>query len=579
MFNIIKWLSLATLGIVSMVLFAYPEVIFVGLLFLIIPGLIMIVTPTVFVYLLATFSIRIFLPLRSEVLSHVIAFVIALGLSAAVMHGYRVEEQRQFDQAVLPEIEPLQKLSLAGDILLKWPQKVYGRENEVICDFLCTALLDIPGVTSVTKMCEAGAATFRLGPGNPGKPVAPEAPEKLMMTFWQLDKKLNQQQGDPPKLEDRGLKAAWGLRFARGDELKQDQPMGPESAEWTIEFVEQSEKGLPCIYRLEIRDKDGKVMARKSRVTHKVPAPLFYFGFNLGGVREPSEFNLGGSIVSNQPRNFYLDEEVELLHFVNIARPKVPKDIGKQIEKMVVEVLDNDRATEAQLKVVPMWLGQLKHDEKGVHTELFARILLDERIADPWKPLSSVIKDDTDLTPLRAGLAKRYLRAEDWESECWYIKKLKSLPAGTFKEPTDDELAIFRDAQLNFRASIFLERMADRGPSVIPELLSLLEASEQHPFGLRSNLWEGIRNAFRRLGREASPAAPKILSMIRNKRRDYLYGWDNEVGWLVTLRLIGVDDEDLDPEYSQNSAEDAARVRKAVEAEVEDYLRDKKGRR
>jgi hypothetical protein len=67
--------------------------------------------------------------------------------------------------------------------------------------------------------------------------------------------------------------------------------------------------------------------------------------------------------------------------------------------------------------------------------------------------------------------------------------------------------------------------------------------------------------------------------MIRNKRRDYLYGWDNEVGWLVTLRLIGVDDEDLDPEYSQNSAEDAARVRKAVEAEVEDYLRDKKGRR
>ncbi|MFO0180687.1 MAG: hypothetical protein ACK517_02780, partial [bacterium] len=78
---------------------AFPQLVVVGLIYLIIPGLILYAIPNIFVYLLATFSIRAVLPLRSEFGAHLAAFSITLGLSAAIMHGYRVPEIRRFEQA------------------------------------------------------------------------------------------------------------------------------------------------------------------------------------------------------------------------------------------------------------------------------------------------------------------------------------------------------------------------------------------------------------------------------------------------------------------------------------------------
>ena len=572
--NSLKWIFLVFLGLAAGLVLAFPSLVVVGLIFLIIPGLILYAIPNIFVYLLATFSIRAVLPLRSEFGAHLIAFSLTLGLSAAIMHGYRVPEIRRFEQAAIPEIEPPQKLTLAGDIFLDWPDEDYRPKGQVDCDFLCTALLDIPGVTSVTRTCQAGSASFRLGPGNQGTPVMPVKPEKIL-EFQAFDRRqgIGQEQHD---LDERSLRAAWGLRLASGEELRRDQTLKAEDAEWTIEFVMQRKEGLPTIERMEIRDKDGTVRVRKSLVQHDVPAPLFYFGFDIGSSSDGfagARFMLGSFRFSNPTKFYSLRKELELLRFTNITRPAVPKDIMARIEEMVSGVLDNPNATESQLLVVPKWISSLPRNAKGDRNAMFARILLDERIADPGELLRKVIPNDSDLTPLREGLAKRYLNPENADSKWWYIEKLVSLPDGTFEWPSDDERAILNEAvMLHGTASPFVERMADQGPQVIPELLSLMEATRNKASGGRRNLWEGIRNAFNRLGQDAAPAAPRILSMIHGRSKDFLNEHDDMIGWLVTLRLIGVEETELQRILIRESIENIDRILEIVNKNVQEHL-------
>ena len=571
MTNSLKWTILVPLGFVAGLVLTFPMLVVVGLYCLIIPGLILAKIPTVFVYLLATVIIRDKLPLRSDTHAYLVASSLTLVLSASFMSVYRIPEKWRFDRAALAELKPPQKVNLAGDIFLNWPDEIEGQESEVVCDFLCTALLDIPGVTSVTRTCKAGSATFRLGTRNAGTLVVPNKPERLLIKFHELDDEPSDhlrrfQLKEQQKQDVHSLQAAWPLRIASGEELRRDQPLTAEAAEWTIELVKKQEAGQPIIERMEIRDKDGKVVVRKSLVQHEVPSSLFRFQFGADvskGGRPRPRFTVGTSEISNRMADSF-DGVFELLQVTNIARPAVPQDIGNRVEKIVREVLDNPKANETQLLILPTLISQLPNATKGEHIDNFARLLLDERIADPWQSLDSVISIEADLTPMRAGLAKRYLDALSDDSKSWYVKKLVSLPDGTFKEPSREERAIFREALSSHDAWPFWERMADQGPSVLPELLSLLESSRKQSPDERAKLWEGIRNVFKRLGFDAAPASPKILAMIQKSPDDFLDTRDNTIAWLITLRLMGVEEKDLRRLLQRMSPEDKGRILKAV---------------
>jgi hypothetical protein len=580
MTNSLKWTILVPLGFVAGLVLTFPMLVVIGLYCLIIPGLILAKIPTVFVYLLATVIIRDKLPLRSDAHGYLAAFSLTLVLSASFMSVYRIPEKWRFDRAALAELKPPQKVNLAGDIFLHWPDEIEGQESEVVCDFLCTALLDIPGVTSVTRTCKAGAATFRLGTRNAGTLVVPNKPERLLIKFHELDDEPSDhlrrfQLKEQQKQDVQSLQAAWPLRIASGEELRRDQPLTAEAAEWTIELVKEQEAGQPIIERLEIRDKDGKVVVRKSLVKHEVPSSLFRFQFGAdvsNGGRPRPRFTVGTSEISNRMADSF-DGVFELLRVTNIARPAVPQDIGNRVEKIVREVLDNPKANEIQLLSVPTLLSQLPNATKGEHIDIFARLLLDERIADPWQSFDALISSETDLTPLRAGLAQRYLYASsDDYSKSWYVKKLVSLPDGTFKEPSREERAIFREALSYHHAWPFWERMADQGPSVLPELLSLLESSREQSPSERAELWEGIRNVFKRLGFDAAPATPKILAMIQKSPDDFLDTRDNTIAWLITLRLMGVEQKDLQRLLQRMSPEEKGRILEAVNQEVRQHL-------
>jgi hypothetical protein len=571
----LNWSVFVPLALLTGLVLAYPTLVFIGLFFLVIPGLVFSWLPTVFVYLVPTLIIRDKLPLRSELAAYLVAFSLTLMLSASFMFVYRIPDKLRFDRAALPDMNPTQKVDLAGDIFLNWPDTIEGQEREVVCDFLCTALLDIPGVTSVTRTCKAGSATFRLGPRNPGTLVVPREPEQLLVKFQEIDPEEKDyirkaQKQKQQELDVRSLQWVWPLRIARGEELRRDQPLPVEAAEWTIEFVKKRGAGEPSVDRLEIRDKAGKAVVRKTLVQYEVPAPLFHLQFRTDpskGDRPRPRFAIGTITISNRMSSFD-DASLDVLRLTNIFRPTVPQDLGDRVEKIVRDVLNNPKANETQLLMVPTLLGQLPNIKSGNHIDIFARILLDQRIADPWQSLDTLISSETDLTPLRAGLSKRYFNARSEDAKSWYVKKLVRLPDGTFTEPSNDERAIFREALLTNYALPFLERMADQGPSVLPELLYMLRSLRDVSAWHRPGLSEQIRNAFKRLGPDAAPAAPKIIAMIQKSPDDFLDTQDDAIEWLVALRLMGVEEKDLLRTLRHMSSEDAARILAAVNQRV-----------
>jgi hypothetical protein len=194
------------------------------------------------------------------------------------------------------------------------------------------------------------------------------------------------------------------------------------------------------------------------------------------------------------------------------------------------------------------------------------------RVGDPWQLFDPLLSSELDLTPLRAGLSKRYFSAASEDSKSWYVNKLASLPEGTFNEPSDEERAILRQALFARYASPFLGRIADQGPSVLPELLLMLENSRKLSPQKRSELSKELRNALKRLGSDAAPALPKILAMIESSPSHFFDRHEDKIEWLVTLRLLGVEEAEVQRILGRQSTENVDGIMEIVNKEFQKHL-------
>ncbi|MCA8995621.1 MAG: hypothetical protein KDA80_01500 [Planctomycetaceae bacterium] len=536
------------LGLLTAVIMALPGLVIIGYVFLVIPGLILTVTPTVFVYLLATWIISLALPRQLGIGAAFLAFFASLGMSALLMQPWRTAEQQKFVEAALPDVLPVEQVRLTGDVLIEWPQSRWPERDEVTCDSLCVALLDAPGVTSVTRRTATGAATFRKGADTPGELVVPDQPQDIFETFAKLGADRKNLRFEARRQAEREILADWALRIAEGEEFRKDEPLPSAECDWTISFVKSREEGQPQFERLEVQDKTGRVRVRTSLVKHFVPARFFYYGFDCGDFLNSfrnAKFYVGGDIVSNQQKYYSLDPVLELLRSVEIALPVPRPNVIEALEGRLLSSLANPQATDAELMLGPMWISQFQYNADPEHLDTIAKILMDERIADPSESLRQAFPSRLDLTPLRSGLARRYFTAADPESKNWYVDSLIGLPDGTFAEPTDDERAIWDEALSTHEAAAFVERMADQGRPAIPDLLALLDESLEQPWHGRWRVLRGICEAFKRLGPEAIDAAPRIHSMIQDSPHTLLNSSGDRREWLVALYLMGTAVEDL----------------------------------
>ena len=153
MIKITLWVS----GILAAIAVLSPGSVVLGLYLGILPGLILAVAPTIFLYTAAFALLRTVLrrglPPLGRVAINTAAAALTVTAGFALAAPVAREGQRAFAAATKNDVTPPQPVSIEGDVLLDrvgdgWSP--VGRSKGDACDALCAALLDTPGVRSVT---------------------------------------------------------------------------------------------------------------------------------------------------------------------------------------------------------------------------------------------------------------------------------------------------------------------------------------------------------------------------------------------------------------------------------------------
>ena len=135
-------------------------------------GLILL-APTLFLYLAGVWGVSAVLPIRRVWLARAAASVIVVGAACLAVLPLRLAALAEFDrQAQVKDIIPAAPIMLSGDVRIEDGYAFTTRA----CDNLCLAVLDLDAVTSVTVADPDGATTFRLVPAAEADPSAVVAP-------------------------------------------------------------------------------------------------------------------------------------------------------------------------------------------------------------------------------------------------------------------------------------------------------------------------------------------------------------------------------------------------------------------
>ena len=190
-----------------------------GFLALIVPGLVLVSAPTVFVYLATTLGIQRMLPTKIGWAAFPIAIFLAFGLGWLVMQPIRWSAISEFRAEVLPDVLPGEPVILSGNVYVENGDLYRSPE----CDYLCTMLLDLPGVETITvestgltgRKRDPSVAAFALvrtrADAEPG--VFPSNPGHLIRKHPGL---MRQVKGNELLKVEKSLEADWCATSCRG---------------------------------------------------------------------------------------------------------------------------------------------------------------------------------------------------------------------------------------------------------------------------------------------------------------------------------------------------------------------------
>lgn len=236
----------------------------------------LLLAPSLFLYLLAVWGVSAILPIRRVWLARGAALVIVVGLASLAVLPLRLAAIADFEQrAGVPDIVPPERIALAGEVRI---EEGYAFTKRA-CDDLCLAVLDMEGVTSVTVADSQGATTFRLvsrEDADPATVVQPRNPGGFVA--W------GGSGGDSGVLE-----ALWRVRLAGPERLVRSAPAA--AADYTLR---------PTADEI-LRGRE--VIARRATAVVEVPViPPFLFpshlatdaGFSTGGLTLATEVRRAG---------------------------------------------------------------------------------------------------------------------------------------------------------------------------------------------------------------------------------------------------------------------------------------------
>lgn len=250
-----KWAVIVT-GVLSLLALVLSQTASAALAMVPPLGLILL-APTLFLYLAGVWGVSALLPIRPVWLARAAAAVIVVGAASLAVLPLRLAAIASFDrQAQVKDILPAAPIMLSGDVRIEDGYAFTTRT----CDDLCLAVLDLDAVTSVTVADPQGATTFRLVPAGQADPATIAAPrDPGGFVAW------GGSGGDSGKVN-----AYWQARLAGPDRLVRSTP--PARAEVTYHLAAQ-----------EVRRGDT-IIARWANAVMSVPIIPPMLGMTFSGA-------------------------------------------------------------------------------------------------------------------------------------------------------------------------------------------------------------------------------------------------------------------------------------------------------
>ena len=468
-------MALAITGAISVAVFAIPDLVSIGLVFLIIPGLILGVTPTIFFYL-AAFSVPWFTLSRRNV-----AMAIGSGCALLWLLGFQLPSLlNRVTDARLREAEAREKpiasgVNLAGVIALQRT----GKGAPESCGDLCQTLLYDAKAERVVLLAPKGDASRPVTSFRTERvATCPDMDAKTLANDWR-----NHWLAEPDSSQ---VQAATRLRIAGGECLVQEPWSGSPS--WTIVRVEEdfgSKPGYLSPLPGEVRAEglqlmaQGQVVARRTRLQPRSFAIPLYLH-----PRSGSELHmLGWEWGRTGDKQKSVDSREFLAGLVTPSRapdvtPAKPRDLRQAIDN----ALNDPNAGSASFGIVDDYytllrpVGANSERARSEDARRMARLIADPRVTAFWfLPLSSIAMESDQLL-LRDPILDRmgqFAEQQKWDNYRALASLAGRLPEGAFREPDARVDAIVGDPDLRRAAPALVTRLADRGPSAAPALAGI----------------------------------------------------------------------------------------------------------
>lgn len=502
MATFLKWYLLIT-GALALIAVTMPSLVVIGL-FLIVPGLILGLAPTAFVW--GCIYAAIYWLLRIVVGERVATLVAIPVLAAAIwaipqpsISLARVTVAK-YD---LTDMAPAQPIRPVGDIRID--SASVGTDNgnyergeirRYSCDNRCLALLFEPGVRSVTVngVEKLSFEQVRDGVG----PLLPAA-----QTYRLLPKGKCDDGGHNPDIEsrhgqfgktledNRAMSADWKLRLIAEVCLQGDPPIAHHDlllrmGRWSSDLDRNSHNtswslipnGADADFA-EARTGTGKLLMRVFNLrTYALSMPLFVNG--TGGL-ENFRFGWGRSVLPKGTDTGWEQPQTQLDAALDVRRTPDRSHILDSVRSSLLAAV-NDPSLPADapiFKTVGDYLQLLKEQgATAADRPLVERLILDSRLDDldaAWS-LIGTFPDDY-LNALRPAIARKLLSLPDTvDPQSGQLGKvLLQWPKGVFAHLNADELKLLADVERRRRANGLITRLADMGAPAASMLARIIE--------------------------------------------------------------------------------------------------------
>jgi hypothetical protein len=561
------WVS----GFLTLIAVGIPESVSIAFFLLIVPGLILALAPTVFVYT-ATFaivrrSLRRYLRITRAFAHNLIAALITLGLSVLVTLPMGLAGRSAFHTAATGNVVPHDRVVIAGNVLLnnnQTPTENTTGKPPVPCEALCAALLDTPGVSTVTiagtdyRGKPVEPISYRLVPKGEASSnaLAPKSPEEILR--YLPEQPASSSRGDylaetaARKARENAITARWGLQLASEVTLSIVPSPQHHDLTITITFPDPHGGNDVAVKQAEVRDRAGRVLLRRQHVlATPVFVPLVLWPFALIPNQSwASSWRLVRSEL--QTGDSGIKPITVLFEQTTLARPPEPGDAVTAMRERLAAALMQPGAP-ADLALVAPWLATINwRSLKDGDTELLGKLIADVRVIDLPRLYEGA--DKSAFLPHRGVIVARLLNpATPRELRFRLDDLLRSMPPGTFAVPTPDELALLRDQPLRLNAPGLVERLADQGKAGVPELVRILQEVVREPSWAKWN-WviEAVHRALIRLGPDAAGALPVVIELFDQPDTPLAYNSNERSGWRITMARMGrpVGDLPFPPNYT-----------------------------